>query len=255
MNTKVIPLKRGFTEIKSLFKILNEIGDVYIMGGYARYCASPKNEPYKSTDVDLFSKTEDKYNQLRHRLIDVEGLTIKCENDNAISLNIPESGILSACAPIQIIKPRVIARMVTVGSVEEILSNFDFTITRACILDEENVIVDENFIEDEKKGVLRLGNIHCPVSSTLRCVKYCKKGYKLPLDQALKLFQDWDERNADYKAKIKEYTEKSTSYKENVNKLKRKGFNDDEIKIKIEEEGLGLSQEEIEHMEELMLID
>ncbi len=255
MSLKIVPLLRGFTEIKPLFKILEQINGVFIMGGYARYAASPRQKPDTVGDIDLFSETPEKYERLIMTLVNEMGLEIKNQNDNAVSLKVPEEGPLSLCLPIQIIKPRVVAKMRTVGTPTEVLENFDFTVTRACILSENEVLVDEDFIRDEKQHKLRFKNIHCPVSSTLRAVKYTKKGYTFPLDEALKLFLDWDSRGDEYKAKIKDFVIKSNDFKETVSKLKAKGMDDEQVKEHIESNGTGLTQEEIEQMEELMMVD
>lgn len=116
------------------------------------------------------------------------------------------------------------------GSKEEVLSNFDFTVVRAAILSPNTVLVDADFMHDEENKILRLKNIHCPISSTLRCMKYAAKGYWLPPIQALSLFLDWDNRSDDYRRELAEYLAKANG-------------------------GEGLTQEEIDHLEELMRID
>jgi hypothetical protein len=137
----------------------------------------------------------------------------------------------------QIIKPVIEGKIVSVGTIEEILDNFDFTIVRAAIISPTEVMVDDDFENDETHGVLRLKNIHCPISSLLRCCKYARKGYFLRPIQALKLFQDWTQRGPDYQQRIVELFIES-------NKGKKSEENPD-----------GMTQEEIDELETLLRID
>jgi hypothetical protein len=113
---------------------------------------------------------------------------------------------------------------------ETILKNFDFTIIRVGILSEEEVLADADFEHDEKNRLLRFKNIHCPVSSTLRCMKYSRKGYYLRPFESLKLFIDWSNRTDDYRAELVGFLEKA-------------------------DEGDGLTREEVDELEKLMRID
>jgi len=90
-------------------------------------------------------------------------------------------------------------------------------------------LVDADFNHDETKRILRLKNIHCPISSTLRCMKYAKKGYWLPSFQCMRLFLDWDSRNDEYREKLGEFFAQF--------------------------EGDGLSKKEIGELEAMMRID
>jgi len=67
--------------------------------------------------------------------------------------------------------------VVTIGTLEDILDNFDFTVVRAAILNRHEVMVDRDFMADEGNRRLVFKNIHCPVSSLLRALKYARKGY------------------------------------------------------------------------------
>jgi len=91
-------------------------------------------------------------------------------------------------------------------------------------------MVDSDFPHDEKRRLLRFKNIHCPISSTLRCMKYSRKGYFLKPFEALKLFTDWDNRDDEYRTKLTAFLQKTA------------------------EEG-GLSRREIDELEAMMRID
>jgi len=94
----------------------------------------------------------------------------------------------------------------------------------------DRALVDADFMHDEEKKILRIKNIHCPISSTLRCMKYARKGYWLPPMQCCRLFIDWEERDEEYREKIIEFLKKSDM-------------------------GEGLTKADIEEMEALMRID
>lgn len=220
-----IPLKRGFTEIATLFHICQN-HQTHICGGYARYCASPrfKSKLVRADDIDLFPQTTGTTDALLAELM-AYGFSIKHENHVSITLGFkgnsegkqyPEGPvrpgqpkatkeqkqIIAHWPTPQIIKPLVQGAMVTVGTIEEILNNFDFTIVRAAIISNKEALVDVEFEHDEAIGLLRLKNIHCPISSLLRCCKYSRKGYFLRPFEALKLFADWTDRPESYRIRI-----------------------------------------------------
>ena len=239
MSYKTIPLKRRFYEIEPLFKLCQEFGAT-ICGGYARYCASPKPtaKVVSAGDADLFPHNQEAHTKLFEAL-KVMGFDVQHENHVSITMK-PSDEKKKELAYIptpQIIKPVVEGRMVTTGSTEEILENFDFTIVRAAIISPTEVMVDEDFEDDEMAGLLRLKNIHCPISSLLRCCKYARKGYFLRPAQALKLFLDWSERDEKYRTRMVELFGRST-----VGKVS-------------EENPDGMTQQEIDELEALLRID
>lgn len=235
---EIIPLRRGFTEIIPLWKILEKItnktkAECFICGGYARWCASPKYKPEPAGDIDIYSQSNKVYTRLVNELLfSKDGLSLKVKNENnmALTLEHPPNGVFHYMPPIQIIKPTNQGRIVAKGDKVTILSNFDFTIIRAAIEAPNVVLVDADFEHDETHNILRLKNIHCPVSSLLRCLKYVKKGYWLRPMEAAKLFADWTSRDEEYRDKILDYIIKA-------------------------DKGEGLSREEIDELEALMRID
>ena len=241
MGYKTIPLRRGFTEIAVLYWLCQKHSAV-ICGGYARYCASPMPtaQVRPAEDVDLFPKSVGAAEELRRELLAL-GFELRHENHVSITMMVPKEGeardrLLYMPVP-QIIKPVVEGAIVTLGGVEEILDNFDFTIARAAILSPASVLVDERFEEDEKHGVLRLMNIHCPVSSMLRCCKYARKGYFMRPAETLKLFNDWSARDDSYRLRLLELFKESERGKVGPD-------NPD-----------GMSQKEIDELESLLRID
>ncbi len=199
---KVIPVRRGFLEIQDLYESIQQF-DGMIAGGYVRYMASLKQNPERAGDVDIFAKDEDSFNAMKKFFTEECSMEVRFENPMAITYERPEEGGRFEFAPtIQLIKPVQKGAIVASGSLDMILDNFDFTIVRIGLLSPTEILADEGFEEDEKKGLLRLKNIHCPVSSMMRCLKYVRKGYFLRPAEAMKLFIDWDNRDDDYRANL-----------------------------------------------------
>lgn len=233
-----VPLLRGFTEIKVLFELCEQFGAT-ICGGYARYAASPKptDKVVRAGDVDLFPHNMEASAKLLEALKSM-GFTVQHENDVSITMHAPKEATAIRHMPTpQIIKPVVQGAIVTLGTVEEILANFDFTIVRAAIVSPTEVVVDTDFLEDETNNILRLVNIHCPISSTLRCCKYARKGYWMRPSEALKLFLDWNNRGEVYQSRMIElFTQSHLG--------KRSADNPD-----------GMTQADIDELESLLRVD
>jgi hypothetical protein len=236
---KEVPIRRGFTEIVVLYDLAVK-NNCIICGGYARYCAAPlptaKVKP--ASDVDLFPRSEESCNNL---LTDLKAIGYEVKYENHICLTMtPTEAAKEALKYIpipQIIKPVIEGKIVTVGTTEEILINFDFTIVRAAITSPTTCLVDEDFEADETNHILRLKNIHCPITSLLRCCKYARKGYFMRPMEALKLFNDWTARGEDYQKRITELFTESA-----------KG-------LQSEDNPDGITQKEIDELEKLLRID
>lgn len=223
------PIKRGFTEIQEIYSIIKN-HHAFICGGWVRYMASPRKNPIKAGDIDIYCESEKSFEELKNIFLIEKKLSKRHENDISFTFAIPETGSLSTSPTIQLIKPVKEGKIVSIGTMQEILENFDFTVIRAGLLSENLALVDADFEHDEKYTLLRLKNIHCPISSTLRCMKYAKKGYFLRPLEALKLFIDWEKRTVEYKEKIIAYLDKTDKEE-------------------------GLTQEQIDELERLMRID
>jgi len=239
MGYKTIPIRRGFSEVEVLYAIGQNCGAT-ICGGYARYCCSPlpTAKVVIPGDADIFPQTEAATDKVLAALLAL-GYEQRHENHVSITL-IPskeKKDELEYIPTPQIIKPVIQGAIVTLGTVEEILENFDFTITRAAIVSPTECVVDEEFENDEKKKLLRLRNIHCPVSSLLRCCKYARKGYFMRPAEAIKLFNDWMDRGPEYRERLFEL------------------FSQSSLGKKSEENPDGMTQEEIDELEALLRID
>lgn len=191
-----VPLLRGFDKIAPIFYPWEK--RAVFAGGYARWAASPLVEPPPAGDIDVFPNTDSDHEAIIADLAKW-GLKKPTRQTSVASVFEPLGGRLAGVPPINVVTPRNQGAIVVEGGVENILSNFDFTIVRAAVVSPTEVLVDEDFLEDEANRRLVIKNIHCPISSTLRFMKYAKKGYRASAEEVLKLFRDWDARPVEYR--------------------------------------------------------
>jgi len=207
--------KRGLTELNPLLG-LPHAGEWFVMGGYARWALSPNQKPALPEDLDIYCKTEEVYKSILEVLTKIHDLRIRYETDHSVSFSKKERTGWEYLPPIQLIKPVIDGHKVAKGSIEEILDNFDFTIARAALtLGKVNFThwfawQDEEFEKHERQQKLVIKNIHCPVGTALRACKYVKKGYKIKMTEIVKLFLDWEERDIDYRFRVRNLNLKIT---------------------------------------------
>jgi hypothetical protein len=228
-----LPIMRGFTEIAPLWELAQKHGSM-ICGGYARYCLSQLSKPHPASDVDLFPQSDENSQALIDELKSL-GFEVRHENEISVTFKKNEehpNPRWRVCPTIQVIKPVLEGAIVTVGTMTDILDNFDFTIVRAALISPTEGLADEDFLADDGDWKLKLKNIHCPISSLMRCIKYSKKGFWLGIQECAKLFIDWNERGTEYQTKLLDLV------------FKMKGPNGEEP-----------SKEDIEELEKLMNVD
>jgi hypothetical protein len=173
--------------------------EVVICGGYARYCASEREKPVRAGDLDLFPLTVDASSKLIELLLS-KGFEKRHENEMSFTFKL--NNAYPTLPTLQVIKPVDEGSVKTVGELEEILRNFDFTVTRIAIISETECLADVQFKDDETWKLLRFKNIHCPISSMIRVVKYGRKGYHMRPAEVIKLYADWDNRDASYRSRM-----------------------------------------------------
>lgn len=237
-NNKFVPveIRREKDFLEYLFySIIQEDG--FICGGYARYvCSDPgesgKREIKPAGDLDVYCFDEAAYKRIRSRM-EKHGYSALRENDIAISMKIGFSGFPS----MQLIKPFIADRVNTSGPLEEVLSNFDFTVARCGIYAEFNItqnqdgvgvthtvlkaIADIDFPEDEKVNRLHIKHIHCPVAEFYRIAKYMNKGFSVSTLEIIKTLQDWENRSEEYKSKIIKTLEKEDPSDEEITEMEK----------------------------------
>lgn len=184
--------------------------------------------------MDLFPQSEEASGKLIEAVKAV-GFAVKHENEISVTfdhLKEHSDPRWIVCPTIQVIKPVLAGAIVTVGTMEAVLNNFDFTIVRVGLLSPTMALADSEFLEDDKTCKLRFKNIHCPISSTLRAVKYSKKGFWMGALECSKLFIDWSERGEEYRVNLLDLLDKMKT-----------------------PDGEEPSKEDIEELEKLMNID
>lgn len=224
-----VSILRGHYELGPLWEVLEFDSlntKTFVCGGFARWSCSVANKLEMPGDLDIYCQDENTYKIARQLL---ESYTkLHAENDIACSFKKPEGydNPLFRVPKIQLIKPVVEGAIVATGDLDWILQNFDFTVVRVGIDYErwkrEVALADADFLHDEREKILRIKNIHCPISSSYRCIKYAKKGYWIPANQILELFLDWENRDDEYRGKIIEFLHSEEELtQEDVDQLER----------------------------------
>lgn len=215
-----------------------------VCGGHARWMMSPAEDPQKGDDLDIYCRDAKVFTEVMDFLKKDLKMKVRHKNEMAVSMkklkpkdaNSQATELRVPWLPrIQVIKPLVKGAIVAKGSVEAILAAFDFTCVRAAVWAEEETLaltglVDADFEHDEAKKYLRIKNIHCPISSTLRCIKYGRKGYWSRPHEIIKLMLDWEARDDEYRSSLADFL----------------------IRI---EDGEELTKEQIEQFETMLRID
>jgi hypothetical protein len=197
-----IRVYRGSTQAKGIINLAAKY-KMHIIGGYARWMASPRANPYPADDIDLFASEEGRELDLL-KALEKKKFEIHLETDNAYTFKKHEKAPYLRWPRIQVIKPFREGMTVTYGTLQEIISNFDFTVVRVGLINGTWALADPDFKKDEIGKRLKFKNIHCPISAVIRIAKYAKKGYFCSPMEIFRLFDDWDERGEQYKSELAE---------------------------------------------------
>lgn len=215
-----IPIQRNQQLLKHLFdNVIKEDG--FICGGFGRVSVSKNSEVIPSADIDIYCRDKEAFERISKRL-EMNGYFEKRKSETALTMQHSFNGSL----PIQLIQPLNEGRVLLASNnVEDILSNFDFSIARVAItlesLQVNLAIVDKDFEKDDEKKSLNIKNIHCPIAQIYRVSKYMEKGFWLPMKQVLEIFKDWDNRDENYKSKILDTVKKEDPTKEEIQELEK----------------------------------
>ena len=208
---------RGHPIINYMFDTFMIPGWSYIAGSFARWAFSTAAHPVAPSDIDIFVWDANVYGRLKARL----DYRLKIRNDNPACITYLKDDTHKTIPPIQLIKPRHEGNVVTEGDVKTILDNFDFTVTKAAIVNKNEGIIGEDFDKHEQVKKLCIQNIHCPVSSTYRVIKYCKKGYNISTAELAKVFVDWENRDDEYKLKLLALLQNSDLNQDEIDELEK----------------------------------
>ena len=203
------PIFRGVSEISPLLELTKKHNS-YICGGYARYCASPRMdiELNAGGDIDIYS-----YDLLSHtNLLDelrTKSYHIVNDSEYSVTLMTPDNKIYHQTwdlpldarrLTIQLVKPSEERK--TLGNVDNIIDNFDFTVCQVAILSPSQALVNWKFYDDEVKMKIRKSYLtkeskdpkntnNNPMVSFYRAMKYIKKGYKVDESFVFEMFEAW----------------------------------------------------------------
>jgi len=217
---KRVPVYRGFTEISKLYDMVYKRNGI-ILGGYVRYMCSPCKKLVQAGDIDVYSPNTAVFNHLLERF-GKANFEVKNQNDLAITYKpFERDHRMFGCPKVQLVKPMEEGVVVTQGDMETILENFDFTVVRIGLMNRDEARADADFLHDEEKKFLRIKNIHCPISTLYRIMKYNRKGYWPSSKQVLKVFLDWDGRDEEYKMKIIEFLAKEDPTQDEIDELEK----------------------------------
>lgn len=217
---KRLKIQRNLELIKKLFSTII-LDDGFICGGFGRVSVSSHTDPIPSGDIDIYCKNQEGFDRIALRLKE-NGYFEHRSSETALTMHYSFKGSL----PIQLIKPLNEGNVhLSSENVESILDNFDFSIARVAItlvsLINDEAIVDEDFEEDDKKKILNIKNIHCPIAQVYRVSKYIEKGFWCNIKNIIKIFDDWSNRDHSYKTKILETISKEEPSKEDIQELEK----------------------------------
>ncbi len=187
-------------QIISLLKSIGEIG--FVGGGYARHALlSHKSDVPVPGDIDVFCTSEESY---RHITLILEELSY------VLRRALPHADeyghdIYGHYTKVQVIRPHENDYIRMVGTPEEVLAQFDYTINMAAIQYENDAfvsVVGPYFETHNFTKILVINHCNAPLAMVTRAVKYAKKGYSISIKEVGRIFSTWDARPVEYRARI-----------------------------------------------------
>jgi hypothetical protein len=177
-----IPVRRGVWEIEPILKLCDR-HEGRVMGGYARYVCSPRSEPVKPRDIDVFPvgvAAPDHIFDALYRAFLIGGFSIIAETTMSITFDNPGAPKFFGLPNVQLIKPFRNSMIATCGRLETVLGTFDFSVTRVALnLDRRTAVACRHFVEDEDAMRLRVLHIASAASHQRRLKSYLDRGYTL----------------------------------------------------------------------------
>jgi len=149
----------------------------FIAGSYAVYMAGVDITP---NDIDIFTVHQTGANEIIKMLLD-NGMNRTIETDFYHEFIPTIASVFQM--PIQVIMPKP-----SVHSHTEILDQFDFSICRAILYNENTIIAHPDIFGDTAQ-ILKINGV---IRTVHRIAKYQARGYKFTDSEVLKLFMFWD---------------------------------------------------------------
>ncbi len=176
----MVPVRRGVREVEPILKLCDRYGGA-ILGGYARYCCSPRAMPAPPGDVDVFPCGEGDGEAIfagLYRGLLGAGFTPLGETRFSVSFANPGVVRMLGVPSVQLIKPQVEGGFETCGPVSSVLGRFDFSVT--CVglgRNRRAGLAHRRFLEDELAMRLRVMWPADPAASVRRAARYSLRGY------------------------------------------------------------------------------
>jgi len=206
-----VPVLRGLHGLEHLWDDGHLSNDTYICGGFARYCVSPtmyKHNPYPG-DLDIYCKDLLAFTSIKESLINIGKYRVTYDGTRSTCLKRELHEI-----PIQLIKPIQATAYNTMGTLQQVISYFDFSIIRAGFVDDTKALIDKDLLIHDPRRKLCIKHIHCPIAQLKRIHKYVQKGYKLGNLELVKVFQAWDNTDMAKKANLVQLLQKADPTKD-----------------------------------------
>jgi hypothetical protein len=134
------------------------------------------------SDIDIFCFNEDSETHIDQGLLSM-GYSLFSDNEMVATYVHSDDSF----STVQLVMPRILSNGVTFGTAEEVIDSFDYTVCRAAIISNTEIVRDTNLSEDYSVKRLRLMNSNCPVGAMLRYQKYSKKGFVMDYENVLDL--------------------------------------------------------------------
>lgn len=187
-----VPVRRGIRAIEPILQLCDRYG-VAILGGYARYCCSPRDKPAPPGDVDIFPCGEGDGEAIftgLYRGMLGAGFTPLCETRFSVTFATPGTGRMLGVPNVQLIKPQVEGGFATCGSLRSVLGRFDFSVTCVGLGRDRRVgLAHRLFLADEAALRLRVMWPADPEASVRRAARYVRRGYGLEMGELSRLRQ------------------------------------------------------------------
>jgi hypothetical protein len=179
-----IPVQRISPAAIDLIKALTP-HDCYIAGGYARWACSPRSDTPLPTDIDVVCPSKEQFKAAKKTVLTDGGEKLR---DTKFSFTF--SGYDSPLK-IQLLKT------FHGDTLEEALSEIDFSVCRVALITTYDGIADRNFLKDERASRLRVMAIEkqSVVNTFCRLLRYARKGYDISqtdITRVLKVIQNAD---------------------------------------------------------------
>ena len=175
---QTVNVRRGFYDVWDLFEMIQTEtpNQAWIAGGYAAYMGSAAPCPPVPGDIDIFPRNQESWGKLFDALMKHNEEYLR-ESRRAVTFTVDDRQV-------QLIHP-----FEATESPEKLVEDFDFTVCRAVLVNENCVLVDDEFEADTQNMKLRFKNIKNPMGALVRLTKYARKGYDASPAELAKILQ------------------------------------------------------------------